>query len=74
MNGDLNFSELKSVFYAIICTNEIHGISIFIRKKSADILVMKTHKNNFLERLFGMAHTKEMSYHTEIPLLVFHGY
>ncbi len=69
----LDFSKLKPVYHTISDTNVVHGISRFIKENPTDVLVMIAHRHSFLERVFGVVHTKEMSYHTEIPLLVFHG-
>lgn len=47
-----------------------HGLQRFVQEHSADMLVMVAHHHNFLERLFGIHHTKEMIYQTHIPLLI----
>jgi len=73
MKASLDFSTLKPVFYTISDTNVVNGIIRFIKENPTDVLVMIAHRHTFLERAFGVIHTKEMSCHTEIPLLVFHG-
>jgi len=72
MKASLNFSELQTVFSTIIDTNVVRGIGRFIKENTENVLVMIAHRHNFLERMFGKVHTKEMSYHTKIPLLVLH--
>lgn len=72
MKTNLDVSNFKHVFYTIRDTNVVRGISRFIKENPTDILAMIAHKHGFLERVFGVVHTKEMSYHTEIPLLIFH--
>ena len=53
----------------------IHGqnfedaIKLHIAENKSDILVMVTHKRNFLVSIFNRSMTKKMSYHTDIPLL-----
>lgn len=41
----------------------------FIKENNIDILVMVTYQNNFLKRIFNPSMTKQMSFHTEVPLL-----
>ncbi|MEO8855173.1 MAG: universal stress protein [Ginsengibacter sp.] len=72
MKTSLNFSKLKTVFSTIIDTNVVRGICRFMKENPEDVLVMIAHRHNFFERMFGKVHTKEMSYHTKIPLLVLH--
>ncbi|MFL9843456.1 universal stress protein [Flavobacterium rhizosphaerae] len=44
----------------------------FIENQAVHLLVMRTHKRNFFERLFHRSLTKKMAYHSKIPLLIFH--
>ncbi len=41
----------------------------YITENNVDILVMVTHKRDFLERIFNPGITRRMSYQTKIPLL-----
>ena len=41
----------------------------YIAQHQTGLLVMITHKRNFLESIFNKSMTKKMSYHTNIPLL-----
>ncbi|HEV2831892.1 MAG TPA: universal stress protein [Hanamia sp.] len=41
----------------------------FIRENDIDILVMVTYQNTFWNRIFNPSKTKQMSYHTNVPLL-----
>jgi len=45
------------------------AIKSHIAKHHSDILVMITHKRNFIVSIFNKSMTKKMSYHTDIPLL-----
>jgi nucleotide-binding universal stress UspA family protein len=49
------------------------GINEFAEKHEADMIVMIHHPRGFLKRLFTTQHTKEMSMHASIPVLVLHG-
>jgi nucleotide-binding universal stress UspA family protein len=50
--------------------NVTHGLMEFIKEQKADLLVMIPHKHDFLERVFIKSETKEMLFHTSIPMLV----
>lgn len=64
------FSNKNHQFLTIYENKVTEGISKFIRAKDPDILAMVAHRHGFVERLFGKIHTKEMSYQTQIPLLI----
>lgn len=42
-----------------------------INEENVDMLVLVTQKRSFFERFFGTSLTKQMVYHTHIPMLVF---
>lgn len=44
----------------------------YIQRHEIDILSLTTHKRNMITRIFNPSIAKEMLFHTEIPLLVFH--
>ncbi|MCB0661715.1 MAG: universal stress protein [Saprospiraceae bacterium] len=41
----------------------------FVEENDIDILAMMTHKRNFFEEIFSYSKTKQMSYHSKIPIL-----
>ncbi len=45
------------------------AIKTYCSKNETGLLVMITHKRNFVESIFNRSLTKKMSYHTDIPLL-----
>lgn len=47
-----------------------HALSEFTKKHNADMLVMMPHKHDWLERIFIKSETKDMIFHTHIPLLI----
>jgi nucleotide-binding universal stress UspA family protein len=49
------------------------GILTFSKTKNADLIVMVNHEQSFWRSIFSSSHTKEMAYHTSIPLLAIHG-
>ncbi len=50
----------------------LQKIETYIKKHEIDILSLTTHKRNMITQLFNPSIAKEMLFHTEIPLLVFH--
>ena len=62
--------DFKDVSIHVLINNEItDGIDEFIADVKTDMLTMFTHDLTFLEKLFGKSVTREMSFHTGIPLL-----
>jgi len=62
--------DFKDVSIHVSINNEIaDGIDEFIADVKADMLTMFTHDLTFLEKLFGKSVTREMAFHTGIPLL-----
>lgn len=47
-------------------------LEAYIKKHEIDILSLTTHKRNMITRLFNPSIAKEMLFHAEVPLLVFH--
>lgn len=44
----------------------------YARHDSTDLLVMSTHHRSIIDRIFGKSITKQVTFHTSVPLLVFH--
>ncbi len=70
MEADLSFVNLKHNFDTVENKSIERGIHDFLEKNPSDILAMVAHKHSVFKRIFGIVHTKEMSYQTRIPLLV----
>ncbi len=70
LNTALAFPELEYQFYTIEDDEVDEGIEDFLEDHPSEMLVMVSRKHNLFERVFGTIHTKEMSYETEIPLLI----
>lgn len=47
------------------------GIESIIEMEGADIISLSTHKRNTIEKLINKSITKELSFHTKVPLLAF---
>ncbi len=48
------------------------AIEDFIKFHEVDLLSMSMRKKTLFERMFGRSETKEMAYHTQVPLLAYH--
>ena len=62
----------KMSFELIAGEDFMERLNEFIVDKKIDIMAMSTKKRNLYERLFDRSLTKQMAYHTKIPLLAFH--
>ncbi len=49
--------------------NVINGIDDYVSKHKTDIISMATHRRSLLGKIFDRSLTKQMAYHTRIPLL-----
>ena len=59
-------------FHTLVDEDVEEGIQSFTQNNPTDLLVMVAHRHSLLERWLGTSHTKLMSYHTSVPLLVLH--
>ena len=64
------FQVLDTSFQYPVDTDIRHELNVFIKKHHAGMLVMMPHKHEWLERLFRKSDTKDIIFHTQIPLLV----
>lgn len=45
------------------------ALSVFLEEESIDLLTMVIRKRNFIQELFNYSQTKQMVYHTKVPIL-----
>jgi nucleotide-binding universal stress UspA family protein len=57
-------------FNKVVDADIRHALNDFIKTHHCDMLVMMPHKHDWVERLFQKSETKNMIFHTHIPLLV----
>ena len=74
---ELKFSELVETekFYDVsfafpVDEDTSHALDSFMRKHDVKMLVMMPHKHTWAEKLFRSSETKDMIFHTHIPLLI----
>lgn len=53
-------------------TNFIQAINSFAEEKSADLIITIPKKHGFFEGLFKRSHTKQLAFHSHVPLMVIH--
>jgi len=52
--------------------NVIDGLSFYLDEVKADMLAMSMRHRTFFQKIFSRSKTKQMAFHTHIPLLAFH--
>lgn len=57
-------------FFTYVHKNIEHGVRHFLIEHQSQMLAMVAHRHNFIERIFGIQHTKEMMTHSFLPLLI----
>lgn len=61
------------ISYRIFKSEKVEkGIELFIDSVGADMIALSTRDRNPFEKLFSNSITKELSFHSKIPLLAFH--
>lgn len=59
-------------FHVVENDSVLSGINKFSDKINADLIVMISRKHSFLQRMFNEPNTKQMTFHTTVPLLALH--
>ncbi|MDP6908564.1 MAG: universal stress protein [Flavobacteriales bacterium] len=63
--------EVDCTYKKIVASDILEGIRYYMDKKGDnDMVAMVYRTHSFFETIFGMNHTHEMAYHTDVPLLV----
>lgn len=53
-------------------TDFVHAINNFAEEKSVDLIITIPKKHGFFEGLFKRSHTKQLAFHSHVPLMVIH--
>lgn len=69
---DTVFSEVKHTHNTSRFEKFEAGINDFIDSNEVDMLAIMPRRKNVLKKLFSKSHTRQMAYHSRIPLLAFH--
>ncbi|MBA3900739.1 MAG: universal stress protein [Bacteroidetes bacterium] len=60
----------KHSFHSQVSDDIAASIKDFAREKKAGLIVMVAHESDFMERLFGLSMTKEITHSSEMPVMV----
>ncbi len=65
-----NLTYPKLTFKNLAEGDVLSTINDYVNTNNADLLVMAKHNRNFFDRLFHRSLSKQMAYHTTLPLLI----
>jgi nucleotide-binding universal stress UspA family protein len=79
---EVKFEDLRDRFKTELVTHDIrfdmipgsdveHALVDYADNKKADLIAMLSHRRNFIDRLFHRSHTRQMTLHSHLPLLIF---
>jgi nucleotide-binding universal stress UspA family protein len=66
------FSEFNPEFYFLGLQHVDEAISQFAKDKNVDLIIMVHKDQTILSRLFVKSHTKQLIYHSSVPVLALH--
>lgn len=69
---DYYLKGIKHTFFSLESNQIVPSINEFISNHEIDLIAMIARKHSFFSRIFREPLTKEMSFHSRVPLLVLH--
>lgn len=72
LEEELTMSYKIAKFFVVNNPSLMKGVDEFIQKQHTDILAMYIPKRGLWEQLFHTSFSKKMTFHTDVPLFVFH--
>ncbi|MEO6915532.1 MAG: universal stress protein [Chitinophagaceae bacterium] len=70
---DIFFQDYSHEFYYLRQPDFTKGINVFVADKSIDLIIAIAKDHSFPSNLFQINHTKQLAYHSSIPVLAVHG-
>jgi hypothetical protein len=64
--------DFKPYYQTIVSADVTHGINWFVEKEKLDMVVVIPKKHRLTEKLFSRSQTRELVYHTHVPVLCIH--
>lgn len=64
-----NLAEFNPTFAFLRAYDFIDGINSFVESRSMDAIITLPRKQGFISQLFKTSHTKELAYHSRIPII-----
>ena len=69
-----HYPDLKTEYHLIKNEDDIlTGIEKFVKEHKIDVITINTHKRNIFSRLFNPSLSRKMVFHSDTPMLIFHG-
>ena len=59
-------------YHFVDSANFVDAVNTFAAEKEADLVITIPKKHNFFEKLFVESHTKQLAFHSHVPLMVIH--
>ncbi|AEA45171.1 universal stress protein [Fluviicola taffensis] len=69
---DYSLKDVKHTFFSLESDQIIERINDFVEHHKIEMIAMIARKHSFFSRIFREPLTKEMSFHSHVPLLVLH--
>lgn len=66
------FQQYHPHYHFIENPDIVQGLNEYAEKFGIELLVVIPHKHNLLEKIFTGRHTKELLFHSEVPVMVIH--
>jgi nucleotide-binding universal stress UspA family protein len=66
------FNDIKPVYESIESENVTEGLNKYADKEGLDWVVVIPKKHTVLQKMFGRSHSKDLLYHTHVPVLCMH--
>lgn len=67
-----SLKDIKPLYQTILSADVTNGINWFAQKEKIDLIVVIPKKHNLIEKMFSRSETKELLYHTHLPVLCMH--
>ena len=65
-------SEFSPQYHAVKSESFIDGINQYVDENKIDLIITIPKKHSFFESLFKEAHTKQLAFHSHVPLMAVH--
>lgn len=65
-------ADYNPEFYFLRMFELEEAINLFAKDKEIDLIIVVQKNHSFMERLFKPSHTKKLSFHSQLPILVIH--
>ncbi|MEP7108577.1 MAG: universal stress protein, partial [Ferruginibacter sp.] len=66
------FEDYNPEFYFMRLYDVNEALNLFANDKAIDLIILIRRNETFMDKLFKSSHTKAISYHSKVPILVMH--